>query len=526
MPGLMQDWPLTLDRILEHARRWHGGREVVTRLNDGPITRSTYSTIYDRAKQLSHALAEHGIAREDRVATLAFNSARHLEAWYGIMGIGAVCHTLNPRLPIEQLVYIVNHAADRLILADAICVPLLRQILPRCHSVERVVLLAEEAQMPTDLAADAYERWIAGRPTDAVWGDFSEETAAGLCYTSGTTGEPKGVLYSHRSNYLHGLTTLMPDVLDISGRDVVLAIVPMFHANAWGLAFAVPAVGAKFVLPGAKLDGASVFELMESEGVTFSAGVPTVWQGLMQHLETHRVRPTTLKCIVSGGSACPEALMRAYQDKYGIEVRHGWGMTEMSPIGTLNVPPDLATPAVKQGRVLCGIDMKLTDDDGRPVPHDGHSFGHLWVRGASVARAYYRRETENILDAAGYFDTGDIATIDATGILQITDRAKDVIKSGGEWISSIDIENAAVAHPKAALAAVIGVPDAKWGERPLLIVQLKPGESATAQEFLEFLEGRIARWWMPTAVRFVEAIPLGGTGKIDKKLLRAGMPAS
>ena len=523
MPGLMQDWPLTLDRFLEHARRWHGDREVVSRANEGAITRCNYADIHRRARQFSHALLEHGIVREDRVATLAFNSARHLEAWYGIMGIGAVCHTLNPRLPAEQLAWIVNHAADRLILADALCVPILKQILPRCPSIERVVLLADESQLPPDLVAVAYESWIAGRDSGCVWGDFAEDTAAGLCYTSGTTGDPKGVLYSHRSNYLHGLSTLMPDVLGFSGRDVVLAIVPMFHANAWGLAFAAPATGAKLVLPGARLDGASVFELMETEGVTFSAGVPTVWQGLLQFLEREHVRPTTLKRIVSGGSAAPEALMRTYQEKYGIEVRHGWGMTEMSPIGTVNSPPDLATPALEQGRAIFNVDMKLTDDGGHPVPHDGKSFGHLKVRGAAVARAYFRRESENILDAGGWFDTGDIATLDEGGILRITDRAKDVIKSGGEWISSIDIENAAVAHPKAAVAAVIGVPHPKWGERPLLIVQLKPGESATAQEFIDFLEGRIARWWMPEAVQFVDAIPLGATGKIDKKRLRASV---
>jgi fatty-acyl-CoA synthase len=519
----MQHWPLTLDRFLEHARRWHGTREVVTRSNDGPVTRCTYVDIHRRAKQLSQALLDHGIDREDRVATLAFNSARHLEAWYGIMGIGAVCHTLNPRLPIEQLAFIVNHAADRIIFADPHCVPTLRQILPRCPTVERVVLFADEAQLPAGFEATAHESWIAGRAADCTWGEFPEETAAGLCYTSGTTGDPKGVLYSHRSNFLHGFATLMPDAFGLGRRDVVLAIVPMFHANAWGLAFAVPAVGAKFVLPGAKLDGASLFELLESEGVTFSAGVPTVWQGLLQHLERERARPSTLKRIVSGGAAMPEALIRAYQEKYGIEVRHAWGMTEMSPAGTVNVPPDLATPALKQGRAIFGVDMRLTDDESRAVPCDGRSFGHLEVRGPAVTRAYYRREAEGIIDAEGWFDTGDIATLDAEGVLQITDRAKDVIKSGGEWISSIDIENAAVAHPKAALAAVIGVPHAKWGERPLLIVQLKPGEAATEKEFLDFLEGKIARWWMPEAVRFSDAIPLGATGKIDKKRLRAGV---
>ncbi|MBV6423648.1 MAG: 3-methylmercaptopropionyl-CoA ligase [Steroidobacteraceae bacterium] len=523
MPGLMQDWPLTLDRFLEHAQRWHGAREVVTRSIEGPIVRSDYATIHRRARQLSQALLEAGIGYEDRVATLGFNTARHLEAWYGIMGIGAVCHTLNPRLPAAQLEYIVNHAADRLLLADPCFAPLVAQLRPRCPSVERVVYLTDAAHLPAGADGPDYEDWIAGRSGECRWGDLPEETAAGLCYTSGTTGDPKGVLYSHRSNYLHTLTAMLPDALNLSSSDSVLAIVPMFHANAWGLAFAVPAVGAKFVLPGARLDGASIFELMETEGVTLSAGVPTVWQGLLQYLDKEKLRPTTLKRIVSGGAACPEALLRAYQEKFGIEVRHAWGMTEMSPLGTVNVPRDLTMPPVAQGRVPFGIDMALADDEGRSVPHDGRTFGHLKVRGCAVARRYFRREQESLLDADGYFDTGDVATIDPGGMMQITDRAKDVIKSGGEWISSIEIENAAVAHPKAALAAVIGVPHVKWGERPLLIVQLKPGESATAQDFLDFLAGRIARWWIPDAVQFVEAIPLGATGKIDKKQLRAAL---
>ncbi|HNR23179.1 MAG TPA: AMP-binding protein [Steroidobacteraceae bacterium] len=358
------------------------------------------------------------------------------------------------------------------------------------------------------------------------WGGFGEDSPAGLCYTSGTTGEPKGVRYSHRSNYLHMLLAVMPDILGLSYRDTVLAVVPMFHANAWGLAFAVPAVGARFVLPGTRLDGASVYELLENESVTIAAGVPTVWQGLLQHVEREGLRFSSLRRIVSGGSACPESLLRAYQQRYGVEVRHAWGMTEMSPIGTVNPPVNLDELAVKPGRVPCGIDMTLTDDEGRPVPFDGRTFGRLKVRGHSVVRRYFRREDEELLDADGYFDTGDIATIDTAGNLQITDRAKDVIKSGGEWISSIDIENAAMAHPKAAIAAVIGMPDARWGERPLLLVQLKSGEAATAQEFLQHLEGRIPRWWMPEAVQFVETIPLGATGKVDKKVLRAQFVAT
>lgn len=522
----MQDWPLTLDRILEHAQRWHGAREVVTRSIEGPITRCSYADIHRRARQVSNALLDHGIRPGDRVATLAFNSSRHLEAWYGIMGIGAVCHTLNPRLFAEQLVYIVNHAGDRLLLADTVCLPVLHAILPRCPRVEQVILLTDEIHMPADFEALAYESWIGRHDADCKWGGFGEDSPAGLCYTSGTTGEPKGVLYSHRSNYLHMLLAVMPDILGLSYRDTVLAVVPMFHANAWGLAFAVPAVGARFVLPGARLDGASVYELLESESVTIAAGVPTVWQGLLQHVEREGLRFSSLRRIVSGGSACPESLLRAYQQRYGVEVRHAWGMTEMSPIGTVNPPVNLDELAVKPGRVPCGIDMTLTDDEGRPVPFDGHTFGRLKVRGHSVVRRYFRREDEELLDADGYFDTGDIATIDTAGNLQITDRAKDVIKSGGEWISSIDIENAAMAHPKAAIAAVIGMPDARWGERPLLLVQLKSGEAATAQEFLQHLEGRIPRWWMPEAVQFVETIPLGATGKVDKKVLRAQFVAT
>jgi fatty-acyl-CoA synthase len=522
----MQDWPLTLDRILEHAQRWHGDREVVTRSIEGAITRCGYADIHRRARQMSNALLDLGIRPGERVATLAFNTSRHLEAWYGIMGIGAVCHTLNPRLFIEQLVYIVNHAQDQVLLADTVCVPLLRAILPRCPGVRQVILLTDEAHMPADFEALAYESWIGRYGADCKWGGFSEESPAGLCYTSGTTGEPKGVMYSHRSNYLHMLLSVMPDILGISARDTVLAIVPMFHANAWGLAFAVPAVGARFVLPGACLDGASVYELLEKESVTIAAGVPTVWQGLLQHVEREGLRFSSLRRIICGGSACPESLLRAYQQRYGIEVRHAWGMTEMSPIGTLNPPASLDELALKPGRVPCGIDMTLTDDEGRPVPFDGRTFGRLKVRGHSVVRRYFRREDEELLDADGYFDTGDIATIDPAGYLQITDRAKDVIKSGGEWISSIDIENAAVAHAKAALAAVVGVPDAKWGERPLLLVQLKDGVTATPQEFLQHLEGRIPRWWMPATVEFVEAIPLGATGKVDKKELRAQRAAT
>ena len=537
MLGLMQDWRLTVDHILDHAALRHAAREVVTRSVEGPVVRTTYACVRARAKQLSHALAEMGIAPGDRVATLAWNTGRHLEAWYGIMGMGAVCHTLNPRLHPDQLCWIIRDAGDRVILADVSFAPMLLAALQRQPTpVERVVFLSDAAHRPAEAGPQVvmYEDCLDGRPeTDAAgapaWGRFDEETACGLCYTSGTTGDPKGVLYSHRSNVLHTFMTLQADVMGISARDVVLPIVPMFHANAWGIAFSAPAVGAKLVMPGPRLDGASVHELIESEGVTFSAAVPTVWQGLLQHLDATGSTLSTLKRVVIGGSACPEVLLRRFQDDYGVEVRHAWGMTETSPVGTLGTPdaevaarPKPAQMAwrLRQGRPLLGIELKLADDAGVCVAEDGASVGRLMVKGPTVARAYFGRDGE-ILDAEGYFDTGDIASMDAGGCIQITDRAKDVIKSGGEWISSIEIENIVAGHPAVALAAVIGAPHPKWDERPLLLVQLKPGAQAQPETFKAHLEGRIARWWMPDEVLLVEEVPLGATGKIDKKLLRA-----
>ncbi|MDB6041710.1 MAG: long-chain fatty acid--CoA ligase [Gammaproteobacteria bacterium] len=534
MQGLMQPWPLTVDRILDHACRWHGEREIVTRSVAGPIVRTSYARLHDRAQRLSNALLGWGVQRGDRVGTLAWNTARHMEVWYASMGIGAVCHTLNPRLHPQQLAYIINHAEDRIIFADATFVPLLEALLAACPKVEHVVWMGDGAEPPATRIAglSAYEPLLAAH-APASWGGFDENTAAGLCYTSGTTGEPKGVLYSHRSNFIHTFLTLQHDIIGLSARDVVLPIVPMFHANAWGLAFSAPAAGAKLVMPGARMDGAAIHELIETEGVTFSAAVPTVWQMLLQHLLATGGKLTTLKRVVIGGAACPENLIRGFHEHFGVEVVHGWGMTEMSPLGTVGAPTaELAQlpfeaqlpQRLKQGRVPLGVDLKLVDDAGQPVAHDGAAYGHLLARGAAVAAAYFRRD-DAILDADGWFDTGDIATIDAHGYMQITDRAKDLIKSGGEWISSIEIENIAAGHPKAALAAVIGRPDPKWGERPLLLVQLKEGEMATADEMLAFLENRIAKWWTPDEVLFVTHIPLGPTGKIDKKALRVAYGA-
>jgi fatty-acyl-CoA synthase len=539
MLGLMQNWPLTVDRILTHAAAWHPGREVVTRSVEGPIVRTTYAELKDRAARLTNALAALGIRPGDRVATLAWNTARHMETWYAVMGMGAVCHTLNPRLFVDQLCHIINHAEDRIIFADLTFLPALaarREQLPR---VEHVVAMTDRAHMAEvawegalcfeDLIAAQAPDAVSDAVSDAVWGGFDENIAAGLCYTSGTSGNPKGVLYSHRSNVLHTLVSLQSDAMGLSAHDVVLPFVPMFHANAWGLAFSAPAVGAKLVLPGARMDGAAIYELIETEGVTFSAAVPTVWQTLLDYLRATGERLSTLERVVIGGAAAPESMVRAFYEEHGVEVRHAWGMTELSPLGTIVAPtPEMeALPSdarrrelLKQGRVPFGVEMKITDDAGRRQPHDGRAFGRLMVRGPCVAGAYFKGDGGEVLDADGFFDTGDVATIDALGFMQITDRAKDVIKSGGEWISSIELENLAQGHPKTEAAAVIGVPHPKWDERPLLIVKLRAGEQATREEYLAFLEGKVARWWMPDDVRFVDEIPLGATGKIDKKRLR------
>jgi fatty-acyl-CoA synthase len=523
MLGLMQNWPMTVDKILDHANGWHGAREVVSRSVEGPIVRTTYAQIHERAHRVSNALKAMGIGVGDRVATLAWNTGRHIETWYGIMGIGAVCHTLNPRLFAEQLVYIVNHADDRIIFTDLTFVPILAPLLAQMPGVKHVVVFTDRDGMKgVNLpGALCYEDLVEQASADGAWGGFDENTAAALCYTSGTTGNPKGVLYSHRSNFLHTLVTMGVDVLGISARDTVLPVVPMFHANAWGLAFSGPATGAKLVMPGAKLDGASVHELLESEGVTFSAAVPTVWQMLLTHLRETKGTLSTLKRVVIGGSAVPEAIVRGFRDDYGVDVTHAWGMTETS-IAAMDAEARLGF-TLKQGRVPLGLELRLEDDAGQLLPRDGTSFGRLKVKGPYVVGEYFRGDGGQILDPGGFFDTGDVATLDGYGYMQITDRAKDVIKSGGEWISSIEIENIAAGHPKAALAAVIGVFHPKWDERPLLLVKLQDGQSATKDEFLAFLDGKIAKWWTPDDVVFVDDIPLGATGKIDKKLIRDRM---
>ncbi len=531
MLGLMQEWPLLCHKLIDNAERQHGGREIVSRSIEGPIVRTTYADIHRRARQVAQRLEQDGFGLGDRIATLAWNTARHIEAWYGIMGVGAVYHTLNPRLFPEQIVWIMNHAEDKAVFVDLTFLPLVEKIAGQVKSLQKVIVLTDRAHMPQTALANAvpYEEWLAEADGDFRWKTFDEGTAAGMCYTSGTTGDPKGVLYSHRSNVLHAMIAAMPDAMGISARDVVLPVVPMFHANAWGLAQSTPMVGAKLVMPGCKMDGASIYELLDSEKVTFSAAVPTVWMMLLRYLEETGNMLPNLRKVVIGGAACPRAVISKYQDKYGVEVVHAWGMTEMSPLGTLcTMKPQYETlegearldAQCKQGYAPFGVEMKVTDDDDKALPWDGHTFGRLKVRGPAVARAYYGGAGAEQFDAEGWFDTGDVAHIDACGYMQITDRAKDVIKSGGEWISTIDLENLAVGHPDVAEAAAIGVQHSKWGERPLLVVVRKPGKEPSRDEILDFMRGKVAKWWMPDDVAFVAEIPHTATGKIQKTTLR------
>ena len=531
MLGLMQDWQLLCHRVIDHAAIQHGRREVVSRSVEGPMHRTTYADVRARALKVAQRLEREGLGLGDRVATLAWNTWRHLEVWYGITGIGAVYHTINPRLFPEQVIYIVNHAEDRLFFLDLTFVPLLEKLQDKLPTVERFVILTDGAHMPqtTLRNAVAYEDWIAEMDGDFRWADFDENTAAGMCYTSGTTGHPKGVVYSHRSNVLHSMMVVAPDAFNLSVQDTIMPVVPFFHANGWSIAFSAPMTGCKLVLPGAKLDGASIYELLESEGVTMTAAVPTIWLMLLNHMETNNVKLSTLKRVLIGGSACPRAMIEKFEDYYGVHVAHAWGMTEMNPVGSIcSIKPDydardhenILDVKSKQGSAPFTVEMKIVNDKREELPWDGKTFGRLLVRGVAVAKEYFKGEGGKILDDEGFFDTGDVATIDPYGAMQITDRSKDVIKSGGEWISSIDLENLAVGHPKVAEAAVIGVKHPKWDERPLLVVVLKKGQTATKDELLTFMGGKCAKWWMPDDVAFVDEIPHTATGKILKMALR------
>ena len=531
MKGLMQDWPLLVPTIIDHASRYHGEREIVTRTIEGPIHRCTYADLHLRARKCAQALVRLGVGKGDIVATMAWNTYRHMEVWYGIMGLGAVCHTLNPRLFAEQLVYIVNHGEDKYIFLDTTFVPVLEAVADQLPNVKGYIIMTDRAHMPATKLKNVlcYEEIVGAEDGDFKWVRVDENDACGLCYTSGTTGNPKGVLYSHRSNVLHAMAVNSADAFGLRSIDNVLPVVPMFHANAWSIAFGAPAAGAKLVLPGQQMDGESIYELLDGEEVSVTAAVPTVWLMLLQHLEKTGGKLPALQKVAIGGSAVPRSMIETFERDYGVTVMHAWGMTEMSPLGTiaafkagmekLSLDEKLDIK-VKQGRPIYTVEMKIVDDEGRELPRDGKAFGHLVVRGPAVAGAYLKGEGGQILDEDGWFDTGDVATLDELGFMQITDRAKDVIKSGGEWISSIDLENLAVGHPKVAEAAVIGVSHPKWDERPLLIVVRKDGAEVSKEEILDYMDGKIAKWWMPEDVVFIDEIPHTATGKIQKLTLR------
>ncbi|MFZ6686470.1 3-(methylthio)propionyl-CoA ligase [Undibacterium sp. SXout11W] len=529
--GQMMNKPMLISSIIEHADRYFGKNEIVSRRVEGDIHRYNYTQCHQRTKKLANALKKLQVQLGDRIATLAWNGYRHLEIYYAVSGSGAVLHTVNPRLHPEQISYIVNHAEDQYLFFDITFLPIIHAIAPHCPHVKAFVMMCDRDRMPTDAKVAnllCYEDLINDNNEDFVWPMFDENSASSLCYTSGTTGHPKGALYSHRSTILHSYASALPDGLNVSARDSILPVVPMFHVNAWGLPYSGPLTGAKLVFPGPHLDGKSLYELFEQEQVTFSAGVPTVWLGLLTYVGQNDLNFSSFKRTVIGGSACPPAMMKTLRHTYGVEVVHAWGMTEMSPLGTactlLSRHNDLSedekeTILAKQGHVLYGVDMKIVDDAGVELPWDGKTYGNLLVKGPWIISSYFKDEGGDILQD-GWFPTGDVATIDADGYMQITDRSKDVIKSGGEWIGTIDLENVAVSHPAVLQAACIGVFHPKWDERPLLLVVKKPGAELTKETMLSFFEGRVAKWWTPDDVVFIDTLPMGATGKILKNKLR------
>jgi fatty-acyl-CoA synthase len=529
-PGLMMDLPLLLSDVIEHAAAQFGDVEIVSRETHGPLFGYTYADAAARARKLAHALAALGLAAGDSVGSIAWNNHRHLEAYYAVSGSGMVMHTCNPRLHPQQLIYIVNHAEDQVMLFDATFAPLVKGIAAHCPQVKAWVCLADAAHTPAiEGVANvmSYEELIAPHSEHFEWPRFDERSGAALCYTSGTTGNPKGAMYSHRAIVLNAMALCMPTVVGLSTHEVILPVVPMFHINAWCIPYAAPMSGSKLVLPGPKLDGASLYELMEAERVTISAGVPTIWLALIQHVEANKLRFSTMRRTAVGGSAMPASLIAKFADDYDVEVRHGWGMTETTAVATITAlggkhdalkPADRHAIVAKQGKSVFGIQIKIVDDAGKTLPRDGQAQGELMVRGQWIISGYFKGEASPLQD--GWFPTGDVATIDADGVMQIRDRAKDVIKTGGEWISSIDLENAAIAHPAVAMAAVIGVKHPKWDERPLLFIVRKPGAELDKEAILAFLAERVAKWWVPDDVIFVDALPVGGTGKVQKADLR------
>ena len=531
MLGLMQQQPLLISSLLVHAERHHGDQEVVSRRVEGDIHRSTYRELAARSRRLAKALGALGVKPGQAVGTLAWNGYRHMELYYAVSGSGAVLHTLNPRLHPDQVVYIADHAEDQVLFFDLSFLPLIEAVASRVKTIRHFVAMTDRAHMPANSKVPnllCYEELVEAQDDRYEWPSFDENTASSLCYTSGTTGNPKGALYSHRSTVLHTMAGAMPDVLGCSARDTILPVVPMFHVNSWGLVYVAPMTGAKLVLPGAALDGKSLYELFESEQVTLSAGVPTVWQGLLAYVDANKLKFSTMRRSAIGGSACPPAMIQKFHDDYGVQVIHAWGMTEMSPIGTVctfkakhlaQSQEERFAVMAKQGRAVYGVDMKIVDEDGAEIPFGSDKSGDLLVRGPWILAQYFKGEGGNPL-RDGWFPTGDVARIDVDGYMIITDRSKDVIKSGGEWIGSIDIENIAMAHPAVAMAACIAAFHPKWDERPLLVVVKKPGVELTRDEMLKFFDGKIAKWWTPDDVVFTDAIPLGATGKMQKNKLR------
>lgn len=531
MFGLMQQHSLLISSLIEFANRHHGDGEVVSKRVEGDYHRYTWADVANRSRQMANALDALGLEQGQRVATLAWNGYRHLELYFGVSGSGRVLHTLNPRLHPDQVVWIANHAEDQVLFFDMTFLPLVQAVHARCTTIQHWVAMCDADKLPKDTGIPnliSYESLIEVHSNQYVWPELDENTASSMCYTSGTTGNPKAALYSHRSTMLHAYAAALPDVMCISAKDAILPVVPMFHVNAWGIPYSAAMTGAKLVFPGPALDGKSVYELIEAEGVTFAAGVPTVWQMLLSHMKPNALKFSSLKRTVIGGSACPPAMIDAFRESYGVDVLHAWGMTEMSPLGTLctlknkhlNLPAEAQMKLrLKQGRCIFGVDMKIVNDAGEALPHDGKTYGDLLVKGPWIIREYFKQEGESPL-VDGWFPTGDVATIDEDGFMQITDRSKDVIKSGGEWISSIDIENIAMAHPNVMMAACIGMPHPKWDERPVVCVVKKPGAEITSLELLKFYEGKTAKWQIPDDVIFVDAIPLGATGKMLKTKLR------
>ena len=530
MRGLMMDAPLSISGLLTHAERWHADTDIVSRLAEGGTHRTDYATLAHRARQLAQALRALGAKQGDRVGTLAWNTHRHMELYYGVAGIGAVCHTINPRLFPEQLAYIIDHAADRWLFVDVTFAPLVAALLPKLPKLEKVVVMCGRKAMP-DALPDAlcYESMLVAQDGKLDWPELDERTASSICYTSGTTGNPKGVLYTHRSTVLHAMSAGLPDMMGVGAADTVCPIVPMFHVNAWGIPYLAPIVGCRLAMPGPGLDGASLFSLFEAEGVTIGAGVPTLWFGLLRHLQENNTRLSRLHTLITGGTAMPAAMIRTFRDDYGLRVVHAWGMTETSPVGTASrlkakhaTLDDEAQLELlsRQGRPVFGMDFRLVDGDGRVLPHDGVATGEMQVRGHWVASQYFGDAPQDAFTSDGWFGTGDVAAIDSDGYVRLTDRAKDVIKSGGEWISSIELENVAMAHPDVAQAAAIGVPHPKWDERPLLLVVRKPGAQVERDALLAHYEGKVAKWWVPNDVVFVESLPFTATGKLLKTQLR------